>query len=279
MGNITGHNRQKKYFHNVMTNGNLAHAYLFTGPEMTGKRTFALEFLRSLNGRELSSEPDFIKLGPDSEEEHKISITEIRKLKSFFKLKPQGPYKMALIDDVHNMTGEASNALLKLLEEPPGFSVIILVSSLPGLILPTIVSRCEKVIFNCTNDKEAGLYLDRKKVNQEDKDFLLKLAGGRIGLMEKLINEKGIDNARKAIDDLRKLLNSGVYERMDYAKKLNESENYRPTVEYWLGWVSAHIAASPKNEKIIKDLLSLQGLISQPQYNHRLALENFLLNL
>ena len=278
---IIGHNTNKKYFKNVIKNGALAHAYLFTGQEMIGKKMLALELFETINKRSYINDPDFIFVGPNvSEDESKIYIEDIRKLKSFFRFKPYtGPYKMAVIDDAHCFTDEAANALLKIIEEPPKFSVIILTSSMPGLIPTTILSRCERVRFNEATEKETADYLIDKKVHKEDGEFIIKLAGGRIGLVNRLIEDCGLIEAKKAVDDLRKLFNSGIYEKMSYAKKIHESGDYQPRVGYWLNWVSANLQNSPKNEKIVKNLLSLNQLISQPQFNHRLALENFLLNL
>lgn len=280
--NIIGHDKQSKYFNHVIKNGILGHAYVFTGPEMIGKRTLALELFRTINGRDSSGDPDFKFLGPKiSEGESKIYIEDIRDLKSFFSLKPyRGPYKFALIDDAHVLTAEAANALLKILEEPPAFSVIVLVTNLAGTLPGTIISRCEEVKFVLANPEEMALYFSKhKKLNQEDMEFLVKLSGGRIGLADKISQGNGLADAKKAVDDLRKLLNSGICEKLDYAKKVHEKGDYRPKIDYWLDWVSAHVSTAPKNEKIVKDLLSLHQIISQPQFNHRLALESFLLSL
>lgn len=278
---LVGHDRNKKYFQNVIKNGAISHAYLFTGQEMIGKKMLALELFELINERSYMNDPDFVFLGPNlSEGESKIYIEDVRKLKSFFRFKPYaGPYKLAIIDNAHCFTDEAANALLKIIEEPPGFSVIVLVSAMPGMIPATIVSRCEKVNFNEATKKETADYLIEKKISKEDREFLIKLAGGKIGLINRLIEGDNIIEAKKAVDDLRKLLNSGIYEKMNYAKHVHEKGNYQPKIGYWLNWVSAHLASSPKNKKIVENLLALNQLISQPQFNHRLALENFLLNL
>ena len=278
---LVGHQKQKKYLSNLIKNDTLGHAYLFTGPEMIGKKMLALEFFELVNGRNYISDPDFVFVGPNlSEGESKIYIEDVRKLKSFFNLKPyHGPYKFAVIDNAHCLTGEAANALLKVLEEPPGFSILVLISSMSGLIPATIISRCEKLRFSIASLKEADDYLADRKINKDDREFLVKLAGGKIGLLNYLVDGNGISEAKKAVDDLRKLLNSGIFEKMNYAKKIHEKGDYQPRIDYWLNWVSAHVKTSPKNEKIVKELLSLHQIVSQSQYNHRLALENFLLNL
>lgn len=278
---LIGHTKQKKYFNQVISNSMLGQAYLFSGPEMIGKKIFALELAKNILGSDFSQNPDFKLIAPRTEEgESKIYIEDIRNLKKFLSLKSYGGgMRVVVFDDAHYLTTEAANAFLKLLEEPPIGSLVILISSMPGLILPTILSRCEEVRFIQANEKEVADYLISKRLKEEDRNFLIKLSGGRIGLLERLIREDGILEAKKAVDDLRKLLNSGIYEKMSYAKKIHEKSDYQPKIGYWLNWVSASVRNSPKNEKIVKDLLSLSNIISQPQFNHRLALENFLLNL
>lgn len=289
---LIGHSKQKKYFENLIEKGSLGHAYLFIGPEMIGKRTLAFNLARTVLGDDFEKSPDFKLIAPQVENgESKVYIEDIRDLKKFVSLKPyQGDRRLVVIDDVHCLTGEASNAILKILEEPPSGSTLILISSAPGLLLPTVVSRCEEVRFQQASEKEIRDYLIDKKPrrlsrgpdplsSEEDMDFIIKLAGGRIGFIERLINKDMIPEAKKAIDELRKLLNSKIYEKIDYARKIHEQGDYQPRIGYWLSWVSAHVGQSPKNEKIVKELLTLNYLLSQPQYNHRLALENFLLNL
>lgn len=278
---LIGHHKQKRYFNQVIANGALGHAYLFSGPEMIGKKFFALELVKNILGKDFTQNPDFKLIAPKTEDgESKIYIENIRDLKKFLSLKSYGGGRRAVVfDDVHCLTPEAASAFLKLLEEPPVGALFIMISSVPGLILPTILSRCEEVRFVQATEKEVENYLAEKKINKEDKEFLVKLVRGRIGLAESLIKKDGIAEARKAVDELRKLLNSGIYEKMDYAKKVHEDDDYQPRVDYWLNWVSANVSNAPKNEKIVKGLLSLSNIISQPQFNHRLALENFLLNL
>ena len=278
---LVGHRKQKHYFQNIIKNNRLSHAYLFSGPEMIGKKIFALELAKLLNSREPLNDPDFKLIDPDeSEKESKIHIKEIRSLKSFTALKPYlGPYRFIAINNAHSLTLEASSALLKILEEPPPFSVIVLISHLPGLLLPTIFSRCEEVKFLPCSDEEISVFLTDKKTSPEDKNFLLILSKGRIGLTTNLMAGENLIEAKKAINELRQILSKNMFEKISYAKKIHEEGNYVNAVGYWLNWVSAHLKKDSKNRIIVKNLLLLNNLLNQPQHNHRLALENFLLNL
>ena len=269
---VIGHTKQLKYFKNLIKNDTLGHAYLFTGPEMIGKKTFALELAKSIFG-EVEQNQDFKFIEPKiADEETKLYIEDIRDLRRFLSFKSyNGGWRIVLINNAHSLTNEAANAFLKILEEPPSDSTIILISSVSGLLPATILSRCEEVKFLPLNNREISDFVSQnKKLNKEDKDFLIKISGGRIGLIKNIIDSGDLAKIKASIDDLRKLLNRGIFERMEYAKKMYESEKYTETASYWLHWISAHLASSPKNKKIVENLLALNQLISQPQYNHKI---------
>lgn len=237
-----GHNNNKKYFENVAKQGVLSHSYLFSGPEGIGKKVFAYDIFRLVNQREPENDPDFKLLAPRLEDdETHIYIEDIRDLKSYLSLKPYfGPYKFVVINDADRLVPQASNAFLKMLEEPSLFTIIILVSSKPKLILPTVLSRCEKVQF---------LPSSKKEIDKE---------------------------TAKAVAEFIKICREGVCERMQYAEKLFASKNYQNLV---VGLVHTLRERENPNHKVLKNLLRLNSLLSQPQFNHRLALENFLINL
>jgi len=232
----------KKYFENVVKKDMLAHAYLFSGPDGIGKKDFARDLFLLVNNRESDNDPDFRFLAPRlDEDETKIYVEDIRDLKSYLSLKPYfGPYKFAVVNDADRLMPQAANAFLKLLEEPTPFTVIILISSKPKLLLPTVLSRCEKVSF-----------LPSKEMS---------------------INK----NTAKAVEEFLKISSEGLTERMQYAEKLFTGKNYQDLV---VGLIHTLRLQENPNHKVLKNLLALNYLLSQPQFNHRLALENFLINL
>ncbi len=297
MWNTIGHEKNKKYFETVLKTGSstllttgssspitvnaLSHAYIFSGPAMIGKKMFAQDLYRLVNKKEeiRDSDFDFKLIRPRlAEDETKIYIEDIREIKSFLSLRPNiGPYKFVIIDDAHCITPEGTNALLKVLEEPPSFSILVLVTSMPKLLPQTITSRCQTVRF-LPQEKETADFIKSKKFKKNDEEFLIKMSNGRIGWVVRMTDSANLKEARKSVDDLQKLLQEGTFERMMYAKKSYENKNYLTTVDYWLDWLHGDMA-SGKSKNILKELLKLRQLISQPQYNHRLALENFLINL
>ncbi len=281
MWSVTGHSKNKAYFEAVLKNKNLGHAYLFFGPEMIGKKVFATDLFKIINGREATNnDPDFKLIFPRIlEGETKIYIDDVREIKSFLSLKPfYGPYKIVVIDNADRMTDDASNALLKTLEEPAPHSIIILVTSKPKLLLPTVLSRCEAIKFLPQKENEITELIKQKnyKIKEDDLSFLLKLAKGRVGW---LINEIGgghLAETRTNIADFQKIIGQGIFEKMQFAKKIYEDGDYLMLAEKWLGWAYAD---GINNTHTLRKLLKLNSLLSQPQFNHRLALENFLINI
>ncbi len=175
---ILGQDLAVKILKSSLASGRISHAYLFYGQEGVGKRMTAIAFAQSLNCQTtvvggqwlVNSEPhptffkdacgeciSCRKIGegnhPDVEyvtsPGRQIKIDQIRELKKRAYLKPmEATRKVYIIDDAGQMTREASNSLLKTLEEPPGFVVLILITSNINQLLPTIRSRCQLLYFH-----------------------------------------------------------------------------------------------------------------------------------
>jgi DNA polymerase-3 subunit gamma/tau len=118
----------------------ISHAYLFCGGRGTGKTTVARIVARDIG----CNDEDIIEIDAASNR----GIDEIRELREAVRTAPfSSPYKVYIIDEVHMLTKEAANALLKTLEEPPSHVVFILATTDPEKLPQTIVSRCQKVVF------------------------------------------------------------------------------------------------------------------------------------
>lgn len=119
----------------------ISHAYLFCGGRGTGKTTVA-----RIVARDIGCNPeDIIEIDAASNR----GIDEIRALRDAVRTSPfSSPYKVYIVDEAHMLTKEAANALLKTLEEPPSHVVFILATTDPEKLPQTIVSRCQKVVFN-----------------------------------------------------------------------------------------------------------------------------------
>uniref|UniRef100_A0A7C5RK46 DNA polymerase III subunit gamma/tau n=1 Tax=Fervidobacterium thailandense TaxID=1008305 RepID=A0A7C5RK46_9BACT len=160
-GEIVGQEHVKRILLNSLETGTISHAYIFAGPRGTGKTTTARILAKSLNCmRNPFSEPcnecesckavdmgshlDVVELDAASNR----GIDEIRRIRDGVNFAPaMGRYKVYIIDEVHMLTKEAFNALLKTLEEPPAHVVFVLATTNPEKIPPTISSRCQILEF------------------------------------------------------------------------------------------------------------------------------------
>lgn len=157
---IIGHERQKAILKRALSSGRLAHAYLFEGPEGIGKRLVALALARSLfcttgNGcgecpacRKVDHQnhPDLHIVEADG---NTIKIEQIRALQRELSFRPlEGTRKICVIEAAEKMNTSSANALLKTLEEPTGNALLLLLTSCPEAVLPTIRSRCQRLPFS-----------------------------------------------------------------------------------------------------------------------------------
>ena len=173
---IKGQNFAKKYLSNSIKSNMISHAYMFEGPNGVGKNTMARELAAILLEMEnLFNSPDYIEIKPDG---NSIKIAQIRKLQSDILFKPYKSYKIYVIDEAQKMTVEAQNALLKTLEEPPKYAIIILITDNKESLLDTIKSRCEIIKFTPIPMREVANYLTMSGVDEKRASLLANFSRG-----------------------------------------------------------------------------------------------------
>lgn len=143
--NLGSHSTVGVLLDRVLESGRLPPAYLFAGPQGAGKHATALAFSQRLLKTTKPNPPDLIWIAP---EKNTLKIEQIRDLSHRVYFRPlEGDRMVCVIAEAEKMTANGANALLKILEEPPPYLLFILLSSAPDLLLPTIRSRCQKILF------------------------------------------------------------------------------------------------------------------------------------
>jgi len=229
---IAGQEHVTETISNEIKSGHVAHAYLFSGPRGCGKTTTARVIAKAVNclqRKEGTAEPcnkcsncleiaagraiDLIEIDAAS---HR-GIDDIRELREGIKFAPTKlKYKVFIIDECHQLSKDASNALLKTLEEPPAHAIFILATTELHKILPTILSRCQRFDFRKLALSELVARLqklaDYEKVRIEKKalELVALSAGGSVRDSESLLGQvlvvsAGAKEAVKA-EDIRSLL-------------------------------------------------------------------------
>lgn len=229
--NILGNDKIKQELIKTVSLNTNSHSYLFIGTDGIGKKLIAREFAKMLlcDGNALSNDvvepkgvgvycnkckscmefsnnnnPDFFMIEPNG---NSIKIEQIREMQRKIIEEPIiSTRKVYIIDDSDKMTKEAQNALLKTLEEPPKFVVIILIGSNENNFLTTIKSRCNIIRFNNIPDDDIKKYLQEKYQITNLEANMIKSFGGSIGKAELLREKQELYNAiYNLIDKIEKL--------------------------------------------------------------------------
>jgi DNA polymerase III subunit delta' len=232
------------------------HAYLFAGPAGVGRLSLALRFAQALNCtqpikpgvpcgvcrdcRQIDAQrhPDLALVQAEAEG-GTLKVDQVREARRSLTLKPfQARYRVAIFQRFQEANDNASNALLKTLEEAPSYAVLILTADSPEALLPTIVSRCEILRLRPLPLSLVEELLRSRGADPEKAGLLASVSGGRPGYALQLLNDPAALALRaEKLNDLQALLPARRVEKFAYADQLaRDKDGMRTSLTVWLSY-------------------------------------------
>ena len=275
LNEILGQDKIKEHFYNAVLTGKISHAYILSGEEGMGKRTLAEGFALSLlcekgQGdpcrqchacRQVLSgnHPDLIYV--THEKPASIGVDEIREqINDTIQIKPySSPYKIYIVDDAQLMTVQAQNALLKTIEEPPAYAVILLLTSNEDSFLPTILSRCVKLKLKPLPDQTVLEYLEKElSVEKFKAQIYTAFARGNLGKAIHLAGSEEFQQMYQTTIGLLKQIKSADISRLlDTIRQLKDDKadiyQFLELMQMWYRDVLMYKTTKDINLLIFKD--------------------------
>ncbi len=309
MSKVIGHQKQKDLLAKVILNNNIPHAFLFTGGEQVGKKMFALNFAKMIlceNNAcgtcktcldiEKNISPDLCLIANGNDN---IEIEKIREIREFLRLKSySNKKKVAIIDNAHLIATDGQNSLLKLLEEPPENSILILITSFSEMILGTIKSRVQTINFNGIPNKEIEKYLISVGATEIEAQEISTYSSGKIGKAIELFKDsEKKEFFIKTLNYLKEIENKGFDKRFEYVKEIYKDPEDKEAVSEILNIFERFFrkimflklykkdSGSFRNhsllqiKKIIEEIQSTKYYFNNTNTNKKLLLENLMINI
>lgn len=321
---VIGHKKIIQFLQKSIEGGKISHAYLFYGPENLGKKSMAKYFTQTLmcqaDAKNIKKpcgccqncqqfikniHPDVIWVRREADKKN-ISIDQIRDLKEKISLSGfTNGYKVVIIVNAEEMNKDAANSFLKILEEPPQKSVIILLANKLSSIPETILSRCQVIKFAPVKRTEiAKAIKEEYKISQSQADEIASMAVGLPGRANKFLRNKDFFNNFLADQKLLlKILELGIVERLKIVKEVAEAEEVNKIILRWKTLARDLMLLKTNNEELVINqplknkikkivgnysfekinflacsLNNLSFYLDQ-NINARLALDNFVINI
>ena len=242
---IIGQDQIKEHMQNAISSGKISHAYVINGEQFSGKEFIAKIFAMALQcekrgkdeGAELpcqtchsckqalsDNQPDIIKV--THEKPNTISVDDVRaQISGDVGIKPYAsPYKIYIMNEAEKMTTQAQNALLKTLEEPPEYVLILLLTTNVNALLPTILSRCVVLNMKPVSDHLVRKYLmEELQLTDYKAEVCVAFARGNLGKARQLAFSEGFEDMKnEALSVLKYIQDMEVSELVSAANRIKE---------------------------------------------------------
>ncbi len=237
---IIGQEQIKEHLRNAISGGKVSHAYILNGEKSSGKEFIARVFAMALQCEKKEDEPcqechsckqalsynhpDIIRV--THEKPNTISVDDIRaQVNNDVAIKPySGAYKIYIINEADKMTPQAQNAILKTLEEPPAYAVILLLTTNINAMLPTILSRCVVLNMKPVADELVKKYLmEQLQVPDYKAEVCVAFARGNVGKAKALASSEDFENVKaEALSLLKYIKDMELGELIAAVKKITE---------------------------------------------------------
>ena len=272
---IIGQEQIKEHLQNSLSTGKISHAYIINGEKSSGKEFIAKIFAMALQCEKEGVEPcnecrsckqTLSKNQPDiiyvsHEKPNTISVDDIRaQVNNDVGIKPySSKYKVYIISEAEKMTTQAQNAILKTLEEPPSYAVILLLVSNMNSLLPTILSRCVTLNMKPVSDKLLKKFLmEELQVPDYKADVCVAFARGNVGKAKLLASSEEFENIKaEALSLLKYIKEMEIQEIVAAIKKINEFkleiQDYFDIIAIWYRDVLLFKATQDANQLIFRD--------------------------
>lgn len=237
---IIGHEQIKEHLQKAIENGKVSHAYILNGEAGMGRKSLANAFALALLCEKGKPEPCMechackqVLSGnhPDliyvtHEKPNSIGVDDIREqINDTIMVRPYSSYyKIYIVDEAEKMTRQAQNALLKTIEEPPSYAIILLLTTNQESFLPTILSRCVQLKLKPLRDFVVKSYLtEALHVPENDAEVYAAFARGNLGKAIALASSEDFKEIREEVLHLLKYIKQmDISELLDYIRKLKE---------------------------------------------------------
>lgn len=273
---IIGQEQIKEHLTHAIEQGKISHAYVINGERFSGKEFIANVFAMALQCQHpegvepcqqchackqalSGNQPDIIRV--THEKPNTIGVDDIRgQINTDITIKPySSPYKIYIIQEGEKMTVQAQNALLKTLEEPPAYGVILILTTNVDVLLPTILSRCVVLNMKPVRDDLVKKYLmEELQIPDYKANVCVAFARGNLGKARQLATSESFDHIKEeAVSMLKYVQDMEINEMLAAVKKIQEYkldvEDYLDILAIWYRDVLLFKATNDANHLIFKE--------------------------